>query len=79
MRLCRNTRFCLRDRLERFTFRFGAIVWAIISGQNYILGRIFGVLESIQSAANPGLSSTIKDRYSNAPFAQIGNGTKSLP
>lgn len=32
----------------------------------YVLGRIFSVWEQIQEAANPGLNSTIKDRYFNA-------------
>lgn len=32
----------------------------------YVLGRIFAVLEEIQEKANPGLNSTIKDRYFNA-------------
>lgn len=31
--------------------------------RNYILGRIFSVLEAIQAAANPNLNSTIKDKY----------------
>ena len=35
----------------------------------YILGRLFAVLESIQQAANPGISATIKDRYFNAACA----------
>ena len=34
--------------------------------KNYILGRIFAVLEAIQSAANSGLNATIKDKYFNA-------------
>ena len=34
--------------------------------KNYIMGRIFAVLEAIQSAANPGLNATIKDKYFNA-------------
>lgn len=29
----------------------------------YVLGRLFSVLESIQSAANPGINTTIKDKY----------------
>ncbi len=29
----------------------------------YRLGRLFAVLEKIQSEANPGLNSTIRDRY----------------
>lgn len=34
--------------------------------KNYVNGRIFAVLEAIQSAANPGLNATIKDKYFNA-------------
>lgn len=34
--------------------------------KNYVMGRIFAVLEAIQSAANPGLNATIRDRYFNA-------------
>ena len=29
----------------------------------YTLGRLFSVLEAVQSAANPGINATIKDRY----------------
>ncbi len=29
----------------------------------YVLGRLFSVLEAIQSAANPGINTTIKDKY----------------
>ena len=29
----------------------------------YLLGRIFEVLEEIQSAANPNINATIKDKY----------------
>lgn len=32
----------------------------------YILGRLFSVLESIQMDANPGIKSTIRDRYFNS-------------
>ena len=35
----------------------------------YNLGRLFSVLEAIQSSANPGISATIKDRYFNAASA----------
>lgn len=35
----------------------------------YVLGRLFSVLESIQSAANPGINSTIKDKYFNSACA----------
>ena len=32
----------------------------------YVLGRLFSVLESVQSKANPGIKATIKDRYFNS-------------
>ena len=39
----------------------------------YTLGRLFSVLEAIQSAANPGINATIKDRYFNAASATPGH------
>ena len=35
----------------------------------YLLGRLFSVLEAIQSAANPGINATIKDKYFNSAAA----------
>ena len=35
----------------------------------YVLGRLFSVLEELQEAANPGINSTIKDRYFNSASA----------
>lgn len=35
----------------------------------YNLGRLFSVLEGIQSSANPGIKNTIKDRYFNSASA----------
>lgn len=35
----------------------------------YTLGRLFSVLEAIQSSANPGINATIKDRYFNSASA----------
>ena len=35
----------------------------------YVLGRLFAVLEAVQEAANPGINTTIKDRYFNAAAA----------
>ena len=35
----------------------------------YVLGRLFAVLEDLQEAANPGINSTIKDRYFNSACA----------
>lgn len=36
---------------------------------SYVLGRIFAVLESIQKDANPGINTTIRDRYFNSACA----------
>lgn len=35
----------------------------------YVLGRLFAVLEGVQGAANPGINTTIKDRYFNSASA----------
>ena len=35
----------------------------------YNLGRLFSVLEGIQSSANPGINATIKDKYFNSASA----------
>ena len=35
----------------------------------YILGQLFSVLEAVQSDANPGINTTIKDRYFNSACA----------
>ena len=46
-------------------------------GIGYRLGRLFAVLERIQSAANPGINATIRDRFyaaaSSTPAAVFGN------
>ncbi|MBQ8093233.1 MAG: type I-C CRISPR-associated protein Cas8c/Csd1 [Clostridia bacterium] len=34
--------------------------------QPYLFGRLFAVLEALQSAANPGINTTIRDRYFNS-------------
>lgn len=35
----------------------------------YTLGRLFSVLEQVQASANPGINTTIKDRYFNSASA----------
>ena len=35
----------------------------------YNLGRLFSVLEAVQSSANPGINTTIKDKYFNSASA----------
>lgn len=39
----------------------------------YTLGRLFSVLEAVQSAANPGINATIKDKYFNSASATPGH------
>ena len=39
----------------------------------YTLGRLFSVLEAVQSAAVPGINATIKDRYFNAASSTPGH------
>ena len=39
----------------------------------YVLGRLFAVLERTQQDANPGINSTIKDRYFTSACATPGN------
>lgn len=43
------------------------------SNAAYNLGRLFSVLEAIQSAANPGINATIKDKYFNSASATPGH------
>lgn len=38
----------------------------------YVLGRLFSVLEAIQSDANPGISATIRDKYFSSASATPG-------
>lgn len=39
----------------------------------YVLGRIFAVLEAVQEEANPGINTTIRDRYFNSACATPGS------
>ena len=45
---------------------------------SYLLGRLFSVLEAVQKAANPGINTTIKDRYFNAACATPGMAFPTL-
>lgn len=44
----------------------------------YLLGRLFSVLKAVQKAANPGINTTIKDRYFNAACATPGTAFPTL-
>ena len=38
----------------------------------YVLGRLFAVLEGLQQSANPGINTTVKDRYFNSASSTPG-------
>lgn len=40
--------------------------------QPYLLGRLFALLEGLQQAANPGINTTIRDRFFNSACATPG-------
>lgn len=40
--------------------------------QPYLLGRLFAILEGLQRAANPGINTTIRDRFFNSACATPG-------
>ncbi len=40
--------------------------------QPYVLGRLFAVLEAVQDVANPGINTTIRDRYFSSACATPG-------
>lgn len=42
------------------------------NNEAYILGRLFSVLEAIQSDANPGINATIRDKYFSSASATPG-------
>ena len=49
-----------------------------ITNVPYLLGRLFSVLEAVQKAANPGINTTIKDRYFNAACTTPGMAFPTL-
>lgn len=44
----------------------------------YVLGRLFAVLEKVQEEANPGINTTIKDRYFTSACATPANAFPTL-
>ena len=44
----------------------------------YVMGRLFAVLEGLQQAANPGINTTIRDRYFNSACATPASVFPSL-
>ncbi len=67
--LMKNT---LSSREEANTKYEGALCVNLNENCNYpayVLGRLFSVLEEVQSAANPNINTTIRDRYFNSACA----------
>lgn len=63
---------CL-NRKSRFLINTNTIITMALDKENtnqaYLCGRLFAILEQIQEKANPGINSTIKDRYYAAASA----------
>lgn len=66
--------YLLRNTKHRkdYTYIKEASTMALNEASNYtpyVLGRLFSTLETVQSAANPGINTTIKDKYFNSACA----------
>ena len=66
--------YLLRNTVHRKDYSYikEASTMALNEASNYtpyVLGRLFSVLEAVQSAANPGINATIKDKYFNSACA----------
>ena len=66
--------YLLRNTKHRkdYTYIKEASTMALNEASNYtpyVLGRLFSTLEAVQSAANPGINATIKDKYFNSACA----------
>ena len=63
-----DTLIRIRAEQGKVTCGRAAIIKAFLI-QNYVLGRLFAVLETIQKDANSGINTTIRDRYFNSACA----------
>ena len=61
--------YLLRNHKQRWEEKLTMSVNENCNEIPYVLGRLFSVLESVQSKANPGIKATIKDRYFNSACA----------
>lgn len=58
--------YLLKNHSQRWEGQITMAVNQECNEVSYVLGRLFAVLEDIQKAANPDITTTIKDRYFNA-------------
>lgn len=70
--------YLLRNEAEKYKEVLTVELNETTTYQPYILGRIFSVLEEIQEKANPGINTTIKDRYFTSASATPANVFPSL-
>ncbi len=61
--------YLLQNKKQRWESEITMAVNENCKEISYVLGRLFSVLENIQMQANPGINSTIKDRYFNSACA----------
>ena len=68
--LLKNT--TLSDRFDQYKEALTVELNESTNYQPYLLGRLFAVLEGLQQAANPGINTTIRDRFFNSACATPG-------
>lgn len=66
--------YLLRNTKHRKDYAYIKEAWTMALNETsnytpYVLGRLFSTLEAVQSAANPGINTTIKDKYFNSACA----------
>ena len=70
--------YCLRNYPTELNKEVYTVSLNETTNVPYLLGRLFSVLEAVQKAANPGINTTIKDRYFNAACATPGMAFPTL-
>ena len=70
--------YCLRNYPTELNKEVYTVSLNETTNVPYLLGRLFSVLEAVQKAANPGINTTIKDRYFNAACATPGMSFPTL-
>lgn len=68
--LLKNT--TLSDHFDQYKEALSVELNESTNYQPYLLGRLFAVLEGLQQAANPGINTTIRDRFFNSACATPG-------
>ena len=61
--------YLLKNRVKHWEGQIQMAVNENCTNIAYVLGRLFSVLENVQEKANPGINTTIKERYFNGACA----------